>query len=412
MLTRRTLRVGALGAVVVSMLSLALPANGLGAPTGSKSARAGSRLWQVQVSPGEVLPRAVDRRYVYVGVSDGPFRVRELVALRRKDGAVQWRVPVSSSSGVGVQRVRDVVVVSGSVVDGRPSVLLLDAQSGRLRARVDIGFLCGVAAGRVIVATDMIRAYDLRTGHLVWRAAFSPYPCSVTGRFVVAHKAPGDVRIFDARSGQMLLHRNDNSELLVGVRPSGHLVVCKDDVITGLDIRTGQPRWQLPWTCDIDEGTSDSKVLSTEPLQTVRLADSDSGRLLAEAKISDVVPGWGVLREFTYVFNGRYWLFSGERPGCVATTRAFGPSLTSPEVPGYGLTVVNRTILLTRQVPAPNGCRIVGVDAFAANGTPLWSQALDNQRVGNWPLVDNDPYGTATTLVAGSARGEVTAVAL
>lgn len=413
MLRMRTGRLAALAAVVVSSVSWAAPAHSVPASQSPKAARAGSRLWQVNVSNGRVTTESVDRRYVFVGEGvSGGAAVRQLVALRRDHGAEQWRVPVDAPSGVGVRRVGGVVVVTGPTVDGRPSILLLDASTGRVRARVDTGVVCGETAGRLIVVSDAIRAYDLRTGHQVWRAAFQPYPCTATGRFVVAQKAPSDVRVFDARTGRLLLRLDQEWDLVFGVRPTGRLVVCNDNVITGLDIRTGRERWRLPWTCDNDEGISDSKVISTEPLQTVRLADSDTGRLLAEAQLSAVVPGWGVADGFTYDFNGRYWLFAADHPGCAATTRAFGPSLISAELPGHGLTVVNRTVLLTHQVPTPNGCRIAGVDAFDAHGTPLWSQALDHQPVGVRPLVDNFPYGTATTMVAGSTTGEVTAIAL
>lgn len=406
-------RLGVLCAALVTVCLLVPPASGA---AGDGSGRAGRKLWQVRLGTGTVVPESIDRRFVYVGVQDRPGHVQQLVALRRRDGAELWRV--TNNGGSSAVRSGRIVVASTVGADGTSWLLLLDARSGHVRARVPGGYVCGVSAGRVVVATDMLRGYDLATGRLVWHAKFQPYTCLSTGRFLVGEKAPIDTRVFDIRTGRLLLRRTHG--LVFATRPNGRLVVCERgadpngnlDEIIGLEVSTGRERWRLPWNCDNDEGNSPSKVISTVPVRSVRLADSDTGRLLAETTLAAALPGWGVRDSFSLGFNGFGWVFTGMTGRCEGTTRGFGPSLFSPEVPGIGLALVNRTVLVTRRVSVSNGCRIVGVDAFDWHGRYLWSQSLADQYVGTEPLFDYLPYGTATTMVAGSTNGVVTAVAV
>lgn len=222
-----------------------------------------SRITQVMATPV-----AADGR---IFVLDGEASV---VAVDADSGEIIWRTNLrpegrDRSFGGGV-------AVSGNrvyVTSGYRMAAALDAASGAVawsvRTDVPIHGAPTVAGGRVFAVDvdNQIIAFDANTGAQVWSYQAIAEPArllrassaAVTGDTVIAPFSSGELVALRAANGQQLwtqvLSRTSRTSALseirdIAGRPAvrGGMVyaVSHSGLFSAMDVRTGQPAWQLP----------------------------------------------------------------------------------------------------------------------------------------------------------------------
>ena len=215
-------------------------------------------------------PVAADGR---VFVMDGESRVS---AVDADSGAILWQANLRPDGrdrayGGGV-------AVSGNrvyVTSGYRFVAALDAQSGaevwRTSFDAPIHGAPTVAAGRVMAVDvdNQILALDADTGTMVWSYQAISEPArlmrasspAVSGDTVIAPFSSGEIAAIRAANGQELwtqvLSRTSRTSALSEIRDiAGRPAISRGVVyavshsglISAMDVRTGQPAWQLPLT--------------------------------------------------------------------------------------------------------------------------------------------------------------------
>lgn len=213
-------------------------------------------------------PVAADGR---IFVMDGDASVS---AVDADSGQVLWRTnlrPEGRDRAYGGG-----VAVSGGqvyVTSGYRFVAALDAQSGAVAWRTQfdapIHGAPSVAGGRVVAVDvdNQIIAVDAATGAMVWSYQAIAEPArlmrasspAISGDTVIAPFSSGEVAALRASNGQELwtqvLSRTSRTSALSEIRDvAGRPAISRGVVyavshsglITAMDLRTGQPAWQLP----------------------------------------------------------------------------------------------------------------------------------------------------------------------
>ena len=223
----------------------------------------GSRMTQITATPV-----AADGR---IFVMDGEARVS---AVDANSGQIIWQTSVRPDTrdrafGGGVAVSGDRVFVTS----GYRLVSALDAQSGAVlwttRFDAPIHGAPTVAGGRVFAVDvdNQIIALDAQTGSLTWSYQAISEPArlmrasspAVTGDTVIAPFSSGEVVAIRAANGQELwtqvLSRTSRTNALSEIRDiAGRPAVSRGAVyavshsglLSAMDVRTGQPAWQLP----------------------------------------------------------------------------------------------------------------------------------------------------------------------
>lgn len=248
--------------------------------------------WRHDVGAGSASNRQVMAPVVAdngrVFVMDGEARI---TAVDANTGAEAWRADVKKaetekgssflgiSMGGGGSRGGGFgggLAVGGGkvfVASGYRSVTALDQNTGAVLwstpSDVPIHGAPTVAGGRVYVVDveNQIQAFDVNTGQQVWSYRGIPEPArimrasspAVTGDTVIAPFSSGEVIALRAQTGQQLwtqtLSRTSRTNALSELRDiAGRPVVSRgtvyavghSGVMSAIDARSGEPRWQLP----------------------------------------------------------------------------------------------------------------------------------------------------------------------
>ncbi|HEX6447232.1 MAG TPA: PQQ-binding-like beta-propeller repeat protein [Streptosporangiales bacterium] len=166
----------------------------------------GRLLWSVRLDDVALAPPVrVSADRLAVATVRGDVSVRSAV-----DGHLVWshRIP----HGVGRPLATDGSVVAA--VDDQRGLHVLDARTGRERWSAGVGLTGGqvaVGAGRTVVVSSQVDAYDNRTGRLVWHR---------TGAYADAVQVSRTEAAVDTRSGVRLYALADGSER--GFVPGGN----------------------------------------------------------------------------------------------------------------------------------------------------------------------------------------------
>lgn len=189
-----------------------------------------------------------------------------------------WSMTLSMESGVSGSGFGGGLAVGGGkvfVASGFRSVTALDQTTGAVLwmtpVEVPIHGAPTVAGGRVYVVDveNQIQAFDVNTGQQVWSYRGIPEPArimrasspAVTGDTVIAPFSSGELVALRAQTGQSLwtqtLSRTSRTNALSELRDiAGRPVISRgvvyavghSGVMSAMDVRSGQPRWQLPVT--------------------------------------------------------------------------------------------------------------------------------------------------------------------
>lgn len=248
-------------------------------------------------------PVAVDGR---VYTMDGEARV---VASDARTGARIWQTDTAERTNRDKEAFGGgLAVADGKVIvtSGFRFVAALDASTGavlwRTRTDAPVHAAPTVAGGRVF-ATDVdneIRAFDLGTGELSWSYQAIVEPArilrasspAVEGEAVVAPFSSGELVALRAANGNPLwnetLSRTSRTSALSEIRDiPGRPAIYRGDVyavshsgvFAAVDLRTGQPRWQLPVSSTNSAWPAGDAVFVVSQAGEAMAVNRDSGQV-------------------------------------------------------------------------------------------------------------------------------------
>lgn len=247
--------------------------------------------WKRDIGSGSSRTRQVMAPVVAdngrVFVMDGEATV---TAVDSGTGAVAWKVDLKRAENDRGRRVFGIPVTGGEsgggfgggvavgggkvfVASGYRSVSAIDQASGAVLwttpVDVPIHGAPTVAGSRVYVVDveNQIFAFDVNTGRQTWAYRGIPEPArimrasspAVTGETVVVPFSSGELVALRASTGQpvwqQVLSRTSRTSALSEIRDiAGRPVISRgvvyavghSGVMSAIDVRTGQPKWQLP----------------------------------------------------------------------------------------------------------------------------------------------------------------------
>jgi outer membrane protein assembly factor BamB len=287
-----------------------------------------SNLWDFSVEPVanfdqlfNVSEMALMGDTVYVGTGEG-----RLYALDLTDGTVRWSAGASPANTDPAADALTVVVANGVAYFGSDAVYAVDAQSGTLLWRVELGVVNTASLNimSLILADDIVFvskgwdglvALDATSGAEIWRASDVIATSGVAVENGAAYVAePTGITAFDAESGAVLWSHEDFGQwnapptVVDGVV---YLGLGQKGAIAALDAATGKELWRTltnGWVENSDLIVSDGTVYAMAFFNRGRVyaLDASSGAPLwsAEFGVWGFPPSWVKLDDILLVADG------------------------------------------------------------------------------------------------------------
>jgi outer membrane protein assembly factor BamB len=259
-----------------------------------------ARLWRVALKQTVWSSPSIDSGHVYVGGRD-----QFVYALDLQTGEVLWKTRTNgladTSPAIGGGKVL-VVSVNTTLAQGR--LYALDAATGKVvwshataqLATGDLSSSVAIDGGRAFAGLDdrTVRAFDLRTGSVLWsqpvRAAFVPVAApAVSAGAVYVSDSQGALYRFDAHSGARawVFQFPDFNEASSPVVAGGAVFLgAADGTVGAVDPATGRLLWKTRYAGAIGNIAPAGEFLLASLLTgkggVIAMAHDPAGRLVDE----------------------------------------------------------------------------------------------------------------------------------